>query len=255
MTVLAKAYRSDRRSVTPGCRFAGLPSAADAYLSAETRSGSTPRNGAGSMATDTACETAPSENLRQQPAEGVPNDGWLLSQGADDRGEGVGDLADGLACERLEMRTGLRGRLGVVGPPVCQCTHPAVSNRSAQRSQLLDSRHRPWTKTAGARPEAFARPICPAAMLGSQRRADELIGGHEYSSFSAGDTCPGVWTLPRHTLSASNDRVRVCGIPSRYPAFPARAPWGSSFGRAVTRPLRLDFEVDYTTSGAASGAR
>jgi hypothetical protein len=55
-----------------------LPSAADADLSAETGSGSTPPNGAGSMAADTACQTAPSENLRQPPAEGVPDDGWLL---------------------------------------------------------------------------------------------------------------------------------------------------------------------------------
>jgi len=35
------------------------------------------------------------------------------------------------------------------------------------------------------------------------------------------------------------------------PAFPARAPGSSSLGRAVTRPLRFDFEVDDTSSGAA----
>ena len=80
-----------------------MPSAADADLSAETGSGNAPRNGAGSTATDTACQTAPSENLRQQPVEGVPNDGWLLSQGADDRGEGVGNLADRVAPAGLSV--------------------------------------------------------------------------------------------------------------------------------------------------------
>lgn len=57
--------------------------------------------------------------------------------------------------------------------------------------------------------------------------------------------------MPRPALSASDDRIRVCGIPSRYPCLPARARGSSSFGRAATRPLRFDVEVDYTTSGAA----
>jgi len=98
---------------------------------------------------------------------------------------------------------------GSSGHPCVSATLASVSNRSAQRSQLPDSSHRPWTKAAGVRPEAFAHPICPAAMLGSQRRADELIGGHEYSSFSAGDTCPGVWTLPGHTLRLRRPRSRL----------------------------------------------
>jgi hypothetical protein len=57
--------------------------------------------------------------------------------------------------------------------------------------------------------------------------------------------------VPRPTLSASDDRVRVCGIPSRYPCLPSPGSRSSSLGRVVARPLRLDFEVDYTTSGAA----
>jgi len=36
----------------------------------------------------------------------------------------------------------------------------------------------------------------------------------------AGDL-PWVWTVPRRTLSASDDRVRVYGIPSRYPCLPS----------------------------------
>jgi hypothetical protein len=79
-----------------------------------------------------------------------------------------------------------------------------------------------------------------------------LSAGHEHSSFSAGDTCPGVWTVPRPALSASDDRVRVCGFPSRYP-WPSQPglPGSSTLGRPATRPLRFDFEVDDTTSGAA----
>jgi hypothetical protein len=115
---------------------------------------------------------------------------------------------------------------GSSGYPCISATHPAVSNRSAQRSQLLDSSHRPWTKTAGGAPGGVRAPYLPSFVLGSQRRADGLIGGHEYSSFSAGDTCPGVWTLPRHSVSASDDRVRVCRIPSRYPCLPSPGSLG-----------------------------
>ncbi len=49
--------------------FAGLPSTGNADFSAEIGSGSTPRNGAGSIATDAADEPASGEDLREQPAE------------------------------------------------------------------------------------------------------------------------------------------------------------------------------------------
>jgi hypothetical protein len=117
---------------------------------------------------------------------------------------------------------------GSSGHPRVSATHPAVSNRSAQRAQLLFVGQQPQTVDENCRgaPRGVRAPYLPSFVLGRQRRADGLIGGHEYSSFSAGDTCPGVWTLPRHILSASDDRVRVCGIPSRYPCLPSPGSLG-----------------------------
>src|SRR6185312_6067782 len=47
---------------------------------------------------------------------GVPDDGGLLVERADDVAEVVGDLADRLAGEDLGVLLGLADRLGVVGP-------------------------------------------------------------------------------------------------------------------------------------------
>ena len=78
--------------------------------------------------------------------------------------EVVGDLADGLAGEDLGVRVGLRDGLGVVGPARRERRRSRPPRRrSAQRSQLLGSSHRPWMKTTGLRPVALARSTCSAS--------------------------------------------------------------------------------------------
>jgi hypothetical protein len=61
------------------------------------------------------------------------------------------------------MGAGLADGLRIMGHPGVSATQPAVSDSSAQRSQLLGSSHRPWTNTTGVSPDAFARSTCLVA--------------------------------------------------------------------------------------------
>jgi hypothetical protein len=54
------------------CRFSGLPSTGDDALSAESGSGSTPRNGAESMATDAAASPRPATIIVSRPPKECP---------------------------------------------------------------------------------------------------------------------------------------------------------------------------------------
>jgi hypothetical protein len=49
---------------------------------------------------------------------------------------------------------------GSSGQPGVSAVKPASSNTFAQRSQLLGSSQRPWTKTTGGLPVAFAVSTC-----------------------------------------------------------------------------------------------
>src|SRR5882724_7577122 len=90
------------------CRLAGLPSTGPAERSAEIGSGSTPRNGAESMATVTADRPRPARIWAIRP----PNE----CQPTDDVGVVVGDLPDGLVGEDLRGGIGLGDGFGVVRP-------------------------------------------------------------------------------------------------------------------------------------------
>ena len=70
-----------------------------------------------------------------------------------------GDLADALAGEDLGILPRLLDRLRIVGPAGNTGAYPAALKASAHRSQLDASSQRPWMKTTGVLPLAFAASI------------------------------------------------------------------------------------------------
>ena len=136
--------------------------------SAEIGSGSTPRNGAGSIATDAADRPRPARIWVSSPPKRVADHGRLASSLPITAGEVVGDLADGLVARRPPgapwPRRRCRGRRA--SPGVTARSRPP-RRASAQRSQLLGSSHRPWTNTTGVLPEALARSTCSETASGS----------------------------------------------------------------------------------------
>ena len=80
-------------------RLAGLPSTGKDAFSAENGSGSTPRHGAGSIATDGDGETAAGDDLREQATERVPDHDRLAVELPDHLGDVVRDLTDALLAK------------------------------------------------------------------------------------------------------------------------------------------------------------
>ena len=79
-------------SGTARLRLAGLPSTGEADLSAEIGNGSTPRNGAGSIATDAAARPRPAMIWVINPPNECPMTAGLWFSCADQVVEVVGDL-------------------------------------------------------------------------------------------------------------------------------------------------------------------
>ena len=171
LTALAKPKRNcSYVSGTARLRFAGLSSTGDADFSAEIGSGSTPRNGAGSIATDAAARPRPARICVSSPPNEWPIDGRLLVELADDLVEVVGDLADRLVREHLGVRVGLVDRLGIVGPARRERVRspaprtPSPSDPSCSAAATARARTRPaW------RPDSFARSTCCGLVIGDRR--------------------------------------------------------------------------------------
>src|SRR5439155_24890668 len=86
---------------------------------------------------------ATSDDLGEQPAEGVADDGRLLLQSTDDVFEVIRDITDGLVCEHLGMCLGLGDRVGVIRP----------AGRQRGVSVLLEEL-RPPIPAAGEQPQS-----------------------------------------------------------------------------------------------------
>ena len=184
-------------------RLAGSPRTGIAERSEEIGSDSTPRNGAGSIATDAADRPRPATICAQQPAEGVADHSGLAGQLPDHLRDVVGDLPD-----RLAWRTH-RGSLcacstvsGSSGHEGAQRRVPDLfEDRAAHRSQLLGSSHKPCMNTTGVSPDAFAVSICLAScslMLAiswspSGIRDDYRAVAFPAESAAAGCSRPGHW--------------------------------------------------------------
>ena len=95
-----------RSAARRGCGWRGRRGPPRRDLSAEIGSGRTPRNGAGSMATEATERPRPATIWVSSPPKELTDDGRLLGQRADHVGEVVGDLADGLASEDLGVGVG-----------------------------------------------------------------------------------------------------------------------------------------------------
>jgi hypothetical protein len=95
--------------------LAGFISTGIAERSEEIGKGSTPRKGAGSIATD-AADSAPRDDLRQQPAKRVTDHRRLSAQLADHLLDMLGNLSDRLLSEHLWVGARLLHGLRVVRP-------------------------------------------------------------------------------------------------------------------------------------------
>ena len=109
-------------SGTARLRLAGLPITGRADLRAETGSGSTPRNGAGSIATETAASPRPARIWAIKPPKECPISGRLLLELADHGPEVVGHLADRLVGEDLGVPLASSTVLGSSGQPGVRVT-------------------------------------------------------------------------------------------------------------------------------------
>ena len=150
-------------------RLAGLRRTGLADFSAEIGSGRTPRNGAGSIATDTADSPRPARIWVSRP----PNE-WPITTGFWSSLETISSkwsatwptvfLAKTSGCSLASSTVS-----GSSGQPGVSAVKPASSNSVAQRSQLLGSSQRPWMKTTGFKPVALARatawPSCSVIVV------------------------------------------------------------------------------------------
>src|SRR2546421_3133807 len=141
-------------------QFAGFCSTGDADLSDEMGRGSTPRNGAGSMATEAAERPRPATICVRRP----PNE-WPITAGFLFRRWMTESIWSATWPTFLPAKTSgcafaSETVSGSSGHPGFTAVKPASSNMVAQRSQLLGSSQRPWMKTTGVRPDALARSTC-----------------------------------------------------------------------------------------------
>jgi hypothetical protein len=148
-------------------------------------------------------QTAPGQDLGQQPAERVAHDHGLLLQAADDFLDVVGDLPDRLAREDVRVRLGLLDRVRIVGPArgerdvagLLEVPRPAVP-AAGEEPQAVDEDHR-----------LEARCVRPLDLLG-------LLIGDRAALLSGGHAAPLGW---RRMFSATPWRVQP---PARF-----IAPW------------------------------
>ena len=174
-----------RSAARRGCGWPGCASTGEPTCSAEIGSGSTPRNGAGSIATDAADRPRPARIWVSSPPKEWPMTAGFRSSRRMTVVEVVGDLRRP-TCRRRPRDARWpprRSRGRPASPASARCSRPP-RRRVAQRSQLLGSSHRPWTKTTGVRPVAFARSTCSASCSVMRRRG--RVGGHGESSCVGG---------------------------------------------------------------------
>ena len=160
-TALAKAYRNwsyVRGTARP--RLSGLARTGDPARSAEIGSGRTPRNGAGSIATETADSPRPARICVSNPPKEWPTiAGFASSRRMTASKWSAISLID-LLAKTLGSAFASATVSGSSGQPGASVAYPASSKRARQRSQLLGSSHRPWTNTTGTRPDSLASSIC-----------------------------------------------------------------------------------------------
>ncbi len=101
----------------------------------------------------------PSHLLRDEPAEGMADDGGLRLELADGVDVVIGDLLDALVGEDLRVVLGLLNGVRVIGPAWRERGVALLFKEARQLSQLLERSQRPWTKTTGCLPCVLARSI------------------------------------------------------------------------------------------------
>jgi hypothetical protein len=116
LTAFANANRNcSYVSGTARSLLTGLRNTGRADRKAEMGNGSTPRNGAGSMATAAAASPRPAMIRASKPPKDA-DDGRRAVQFADHRRQVVRHVADGFVCEALRVRGGFLDGLGIIRP-------------------------------------------------------------------------------------------------------------------------------------------
>ena len=163
-TALAKPYRNcSKVSVTAFLRLPGLPSTGNDAFNAENGSGSTPRLGAGSIATEAIASPRPAMIWASSPPNECPMTTGLRSSPA------ITSATWSATCptEVPAKPSGFARRRGdVAGSPGqsgASATYPRSSNQARHASQLLGSSQSPWTKTTGWAPDSLARATSAAS--------------------------------------------------------------------------------------------
>src|SRR6266851_3815217 len=141
---------------------------ADADLSAEKGSGSTPRKGAGSIATDAAERPRPARIWVSRPPNECPITAGFLSSLPITSAKWSATWPMVLPAKASGCSAASSTVWGSSGQPGVSATKPEASKSSAQRFQLLGSSQRPWTKTTGVWPDdALARSTCSSSSCSS----------------------------------------------------------------------------------------
>src|ERR1022692_4618753 len=136
-----------------------------ADLSADSGSGSTPRNGAESIGTDTAASPMPASCWVIRP----PKE-WPMTAGWSCRAAMTSAMCSVTCPTLLPAKTSGFARAsatvpGSSGQPGATVAWPFSSKNDRHGCQLEASIHSPCTKTTGCRPEAFAWPTSRVSLM------------------------------------------------------------------------------------------
>ncbi len=141
-------------------RLNGFDSTGAAARSAEIGSGSTPRNGAGLIETVALARPRPARICASNPPKECPITTAGLSRIVITSAKWSATWPTVLPANTSGCALASSTVSGSSGHPGRTGAYPASSKSCAHRSQLLGSSHRPWTNTAGVRPDALAFSTC-----------------------------------------------------------------------------------------------
>src|SRR5437868_8665006 len=141
-------------------QFAGFCSTGDADLRDEMGSGSTPRNGAGSIATEATARPRPAMICVSKPPNEWPTTAGFLLSAWMTESMWSATWPTFLPAKTSGWAFASETVSGSSGHPGFTAVKPASSNKAAHRFQLLGSSQQPWMKTTGVRPDAVAGATC-----------------------------------------------------------------------------------------------
>src|SRR2546425_4290504 len=160
-----------------------------ADLSEEIGSGSTPRKGAGSIATDAADNPRPAIIWASSPPKEWPITAGFLVSFPITSPTWSATWPTVFLAKTSGFALASSTVSGSSGHEGARLAYPASSKTEVHRSQLLGSSQRPWMKTTGVRPEAFAASISwvsRSVILGMRRDLPWVTDSYSNSDLRTG---------------------------------------------------------------------